>query len=139
MFTAEAWRIATGPIMAPGYLCIGDGRVMSVGCERNPWDGGLLADIVVAVPRPDALAGVRGYGGWQIDARGTYQGPTDEALSRRGAMLTTTRLLIPISAGELVTPLEAPGVLAVSDAKAAVRRLAKLLNERIIPIFAAFD
>lgn len=140
MFARAAWQVATSPVMAPPYLDWTAERVQSVTPALSEHDESLIAQVQVAVPRPAALAEVRGFAEW---ARGNcrnpgYHTPYDDAVARRPAMLTSTTLVFAIEPGELYRPQDAPE-LTVRDAKRAVKRLAALLDERVAPIVAALD
>jgi hypothetical protein len=136
-FAIEAWRVATGPIMAPAYLRIGDGRILAATCGRNHFDGNLLADVTLAVPRPAALTRIAGYGEWDVDLHNNHLEPSEEDLGRGPVMLTTTRLMLPVPTHELFAPRKAPARLSLADASAAVRRLARLLSDQVTPILNA--
>lgn len=140
-FAAAAWDVATGPIMAPGYIQTGDGRITSTVCSRNNWDGTLLADITLATPRPAALAGLIGYTDWErpFGFDGAMSGPSEASVAKWPAMLTTTRLLLPIPTVHLHVPQDAPAEVSTLDAKASVQALAAVLNEALAPVLAALD
>jgi hypothetical protein len=48
-FASEAWRVATTPVMSPGYVrchpCVRSARV-----EVNPWDASLMAAVEIIIP-----------------------------------------------------------------------------------------
>lgn len=140
-FAAAAWQVATAPIMAPPYLGWTAERVQSVTFTGSEDGAALIARVQVAVPRPAALAEVRGFADWDRGDRWNrgYHTPADAALARRPAMLTSSLLLFEIGAGELYVPLDAPEALTVADAKASVRRLAELVTARMAPIMSAID
>lgn len=140
-FAAAAWQVATSPTMAPPYLDWTADRVQSVTFTGSEHAAALIARVQVAVARPAVLAGVRGFGDWDRGDRWNrgYHTPADDALSRRPAMLTSTLLVFHIGAGELYVPADAPAALTVDDAKASVRRLAAVLDDRMAPVLAALD
>lgn len=137
-FAAVAWDIATGPIMAPPYVRTGNPRILSATCCRNNWDGSLLADITLAVHRPTELRRILGFADWDLDSfRDAYLEPSEQALANRPAMLTTTRLLLPIPTGRLHAPKDTPATVSTPDAKDSVRAVAAVLNEQLTPILHA--
>lgn len=140
-FAAAAWQVATSPIMAPPYLDWTAERLQAVTFTGSEEGAALIARVQVAVPRPAALAEVRGFADWDRGDRWNrgYHTPADDALARRPAMLTSSLLLFEIGAGELYVPQDAPEALTVADAKASVRRLAELVTARMAPIMSALD
>ncbi|MCP9954691.1 hypothetical protein [Actinomadura madurae] len=48
-FAAAAWRTATGPVMAPGYVRY-HSRVLGARVERSQWDGSLIAAVSLVAP-----------------------------------------------------------------------------------------
>lgn len=141
VFTAAAWQVATSPLMAPPYLVWTAERLQSVSLTHSEIDAALIARVLIAVPRPSALASVAGFGDWDRGDRWNpgYHIPYHDRLSRRPGMLTTTALMFHIPAAELHTPTDAPERLTVADAKASVKRLAKLLDTRCAPVLVALD
>ncbi|TDD98093.1 hypothetical protein [Actinomadura rubrisoli] len=143
LFARSAWQVATSPTMAPPYLDWTAERVRSVDFTFSERDGSLIAHVQVAVPRPAALAGVQGFADWARDAswqdvRG-YHLPEDAAVMRQPAMLSSTLLLFHLPATDLYLPQDAPDQVSVRDAKCAVKRLIRVLDERLAPVLAALD
>ncbi|NVI93153.1 hypothetical protein [Actinomadura sp. BRA 177] len=140
-FTAAAWQVATSPVMAPPYVAWTAERLQSVALDSSEIDDALIARVLITVPRPSVLASVAGFGDWDRGDRWNrgYHIPDHDRLSRRPAMLTTTALMFHIPAAELHTPADAPDRLTVVDAKASVKRLAKLLDDRCAPVLVALD
>jgi hypothetical protein len=140
LFSRAAWEVATSPIMSPPFLDWTAERVQEVAFSLSEHDASLIARVQVAVPRPAALADVRGFAEWDRGERWNrgYFEPYGDALARRPAMLTSTTLLFAIPRCELYAPQNAPE-LTVRDAKQAVKRLAAVLDERLAPIVAALD
>ncbi|GLZ05286.1 hypothetical protein Acsp03_27520 [Actinomadura sp. NBRC 104412] len=138
-FARAAWEVARSPIMSPPYVTWTSERVQSVTFAVSGYDGrSLIARVQMAVPCPQALVEVRGFDGWTRPRWSTsYEPPEDAALAERPAMLTTTHLLWSIPPEQLHTPADAPAELTVADAKAAVKRLGRLLDERLAPVLAA--
>jgi len=140
-FAAAAWQVATSPTMAPPYLGWTAERVQSVSFIPSEHAPALIARVHIAVPRPAALDGVRGFVDWDRGDRWNrgYHAPGDAALSRCPAMLTSTLVLFHIPAGELHVPADAPAALTVHDAKASVKRLAERLAARLAPVLTVLD
>lgn len=140
-FAAAAWQVATSPTMAPPYLDWTAERLQSVSLAHSEHAPALIARLQVAVPRPAALAGVRGFGDWDRGDRWNrgYHTPDDAGLSRRPAMLSSTLLVFHFDAADLYAPTDTPDRLTVADAKASVKRLAALLDARTAPVLAALD
>lgn len=139
-FAAVAWDIATGPIMAPPYVRTGNPRILSATCHRNNWDGSMLAHITLAAPRPAELRRIAGFREWdRVGYDHDYAEPSEDALSKWPAMLTTTRLLLPIPTSRLHVPKDAPATVSTSDAKDSVRAVAAILTEQLTPILHALD
>ncbi|WUI00950.1 hypothetical protein OHR68_03770 [Spirillospora sp. NBC_00431] len=140
-FAAAAWRVATSPTMAPPYLDWTAERVQSVTFTHSEDGAALIARVQVAVPRPAALAGLRGFGDWDRGDRRNrgYHLPDDADLARSPAMLTSALLLFPIPAADLYAPADAPDQATVTDAKRSLLWLAALLEARIAPVLTALD
>ncbi|WP_021592038.1 hypothetical protein [Actinomadura welshii] len=137
LFSRAAWEVATSPIMSPPYLDSTAERVQSVTFAFSEHDGSLIGRVQLAVPRPAALAGMRGFADWDR-WNGGYHEPYDDAVARCPAMLTSTMLLFTIETGDLWRPQRAPD-LDVRDAKRAVKRLAAVLDARLSPVVRALD
>lgn len=112
-FAAFAWRIGTGPVMAPGYVRYLR-RVISAQVERNDWDGSLTANVELATGWPAALRNEHSWrvGGmywrdWQQD-HGRYVGPYGEQLTKAPFLLCTSRMLFPVPMDRLPSPPAGP-------------------------------
>lgn len=137
-FAATAWRIATSPVMSPGYVRYAD-RVLTAGLARSYWDGSLLAAIDLAVATPPGLARTAPGGGYWRGWSGEFTGPTDEEVTRQPYALTTTRLMFTVPAGGLpVAPPREPSVVEVEGAAhRAVAVLVRELNAALAPVLVA--
>jgi hypothetical protein len=153
-FAAAAWEIGSSPIMAPGYVQYGGGRVLTARMMISPEHETLLARIELAVPAPPVLVKYHRlhereqWNGWECDDRGRYYPPDEADLARRTTILTTAQIVVPVPVEQLHTPaaeLQQPGALMrhadllTAEAKAAVHRLVFLLNARIAPLLQALD
>lgn len=141
IFTQTAWTVATSPVMSPAYLDWHIERIQSVTCTGSEHGDALIARVQLAVPRPEPLRNVRGFQEWN---RGSsfanlsgYYPPLDDDVAHRPAMLTNTTLVFHIPATQLHAPADAPDELTVRDAKAAIKRLGTLLEERLAPVLKA--
>ncbi|WP_051812608.1 hypothetical protein [Kitasatospora sp. MBT63] len=130
-FAAIAWLVATGPIMAPGYVRI---RPDLHALTTFVADDHRLA-LRIAVPlrhhtltrRPTrTLDWERQHNPWHDQRWACFDGPE---LADRPALLVTADLLIPVPDRLLITPTTTrPGTTLTRDAKAAVRALAGYAN-----------
>lgn len=144
-FAALAWRAATPPVMAPGYVryhhLISDARVY-----RSSWDGTLAASVSVLTPPPATLAQLRGWQSWQIELRdGNHVPiePSEREIVRRsphitGYALTTTVLEFALHDVVLPEIPAAPASPAVArTAAVAVGALVGALNDIVTPVIDA--
>lgn len=116
-FARTAWRIATGPILAPP-LVRRHPRVIDVELQRSDWNGEMLADVRLISGRPQPLANARTsdgayYRDYELDAWNQYEGIGEEDLTRNAYLLTDVRLLWQLPIGKLPVIREVP---ASSDA-----------------------
>lgn len=98
-FAATAWRVATGPIMVPGYVRCHP-RILTTELEPSSWDCSLLAQVDLITPWPRPLTDSRRWMAatdrgwwrdWQLEFGGTYYAPTDEDLTKAPYLLTSAR------------------------------------------------
>lgn len=127
-FAALAWKIATGPIMAPGYVRRGWPRVQGVSFGYH--EDGLLTRVEIDAPLPVELAKLSGYRSWEVED-GAYWEPT-----RFPALLATVTSLHVIPR-ELIPAVADPTRPDTRVAKDVVRSLVFRLNEHLQPIMAA--
>ena len=120
-FASLAWAIATGPIMAPGYVRVRE-DIRSVTCRRDD-SGQLTADIEVRVDH-GALAGDC-RPGWEWSDWAWRRGHLAEPAPER-AVLLTAHVLVPFSGHVLHDP-RGHG-FEVDDARQAVATLVGLVN-----------
>lgn len=160
-FAAEAWRIATGPVMVPGYVRCHP-KVLNAEVERSEWDGSLLASVDLIAPWPQALQRSREWrdGKWWRDwpsetlgGDESYRWPSGQDLAASPYLLASASLRFAVPAGQLPRPPARPAftelhgpqptrddlrVLA-ETAQRSVEVLAAELNRVIIPVLAALD
>ncbi|KAB2351603.1 hypothetical protein [Actinomadura rudentiformis] len=137
-FVRSAWQVATPPVLT-GYTEWTAERVQNITCTNSEHDGSLIVRVQIAVPRPRALDNLPGWADWDRHNFGDpgFYTPYDDDLARRPAMLTSILLLVNIPNHQLYTPQAAPGQLLVDDAKAAIHRLAALLDAHLAPVLDA--
>lgn len=134
-FTVLAWRVATGPVMAPPFVLF-PRRVSNVRLERNDWDGSSILRVDLITGRPQALQDAktsdgRRYRGWPTKYNGDYEPIGDREISSGPYLLPTAEVLLPVSAGTL--PRAGTGEL-LDDALAGVGAMVRLLNQEIGPL-----
>lgn len=148
-FAATAWRIATGPIMAPGYVRIHP-RILGVDLERSDWDGSLLACVDLITPPPHALQSSSEWGGgkwWRswpsesLSSREAYYYPSGEDLAKDPYILPSVslRFLIPDDR-VLAPPADHPSLPELQHAaQHCVKALVDELNASITPVIEKLE
>jgi hypothetical protein len=111
-FAALAWRIATGPIMAPALVC-SHPRVMSVDLARSGWNGEMTGDVRLVSPRPKLLDNAKTadgayYRDYRLNAFDEYDGIGQDDLTRNSYLLTEVRLLWQLPEGKIPVIKETP-------------------------------
>lgn len=133
-FTAWAWRIATPPVMSPGYVEIRPD--LSVTFDRDE-DGDPVVKVVVPLPhRALAREHRPGYevSDWEAPyGRGErYPKLWGPAYVKRTAVLASATMLVPAKDWDLFLPSDHAEQL-VDDAQFAVETAARLINEYVGP------
>jgi hypothetical protein len=101
-----AWRRATGPVMAPGYVRMHP-RVRSASLGISDWDGSLIAAVDLIAPQPKDFRYLRSDRGTWKDwpAEGwrdlRYHEPYGDELDGKCFLLTTIGLRFTVPAGDL--------------------------------------
>lgn len=145
-FACTAWRTATGPVMAPGYVRMHP-RILSAQIVRNDWDGSLAADVSLVMPQPEPLRHMPLYGtparlgstwqDWPAEhpwGRGeVFCEPSGEDVTQRSYLMASARLCfsLPDTQAALAVPhpgFAEPGVTE-REAREAVEILVDALNE----------
>ncbi|MFD5564980.1 hypothetical protein [Kitasatospora griseola] len=126
-FAFTVWRIATAPVMSPGYV---RHRPDLHGIDLVPYSEDLDVAVRITVPlRHHQLAAPVDHrlADWQRDVWATADGFTALAEPRhtgRAALLTTATLLLPVPDHVLIAPTATePGRKMTSQAKDAVTAL----------------
>jgi hypothetical protein len=142
-FASIAWRIATGPIMAPP-LVRSHPRVVDVALGRSNWNGELIADVRLVSPRPKQLATARTANGdwWRdqhLNSWDEYDGIGEQELSHGAYLLTEVRLLWQLPAGTLPVVKEVPAGQGARFRQAVecLEVLVEVLNREVRPVIEA--
>jgi hypothetical protein len=133
-FTIAAFKVATGPIMSPGYVRW-HGRVRDYGATWSDHDGSLLLSVTLAVPSPLRLPW--DWRGWERDFHDRYLEPND----RHPVSLARLELRWPVGTDQLPTPRppRRPGVPNLADAAGAVAVLVDQVNDTVGPVLADLE
>ena len=135
-FAVAAFRVATGPIMSPGYVCWHP-RVLDhqVGRGENPEPGRLVAKVTLAVALPLWL----GSPWWSWTER--FGNPWREPDDDRHAALARLVLRWPLPVASLPHPGKParPGLPDLGDAQASVRALVAAINDTASPVLAELE
>ncbi|GAA0929785.1 hypothetical protein [Nonomuraea longicatena] len=137
-FACAAWRLAVPPSLSPGYVRW-DRRVLDAACERNTWDGTLLARVRLVSPLPEQLTRSRtwwrdrGWQGWQ-ELFGQYVEPSQQDLARNPFLRATLLVEVPVPLAELPPEPEGPHDRVEESAQRAVTVLARELSAALDPI-----
>lgn len=134
-FAVSAWRIATPPVLAPGYVRHHP-RVSESQVDYNTWDGTLIGRAELVTGRPPALHPA-GWRDWPAE-HDYYLEPSERELTEGPYLLTCTRALFPLPMDRLPEP---PG--GQDDAADVARRTVAILvaeMDRIVaPLIAALE
>jgi hypothetical protein len=135
-FAIAAFRVATGPIMSPGYVAW-DPRVQDYKVSRgeNPEPDRLVLQVTMATSLPLWLGGP--WWSWMERFGYHWREPDDD----RHAALASLVLRWPLAASTLPRPQppRQPGVPNLADAKASVRALVDEFNATAGPVLAELE
>lgn len=143
-----AWERATGPVMAPPYVCEHE-RIIRATLSRSDWDGSLLARVDLMTAQPPNLRWLRSdddrgmWRDWPMQ-RDRYYEPGSDELARSPYLLTTASLRFTVPSGDLpYWPARYAGktlpdalVIACRESVAVVVRE---LNRAVGPVLAAIE
>jgi hypothetical protein len=135
-FAMAAFRVATGPVMAPGFVRWHP-RVCGCGVERSDHDGSLVVSVTLASPAPLRLPGWA-WRGWERDLFGDrFLEPED----RGPVALGRLELRWPLSVDQLHRPARprVPGRPNLVDAATAVAVVVGSVNHTAGPVLAALE
>ena len=157
-FAAVVWRIATGPVMVPGYVRMHP-KILKADVERSEWDGSLLACVDLITPWPHTLERSREWRDgkwwrdWPAETLGgyeAYQWPSGQDLANNPYLLASASLRFTVPPGQLPRPPARPAftelaptlptcddLRALADtAQQSVDVLVAELNRVIAPVLA---
>lgn len=132
-YAATVWRVATGPVMSPGYVQLNP-TVWSVMCRPGEESERLVIEIDVRIAWPQELRDheqLREWSTWSYDRVGDSRVMPPEAAM---AFLPSARLQLPIDGAALPAPSGSADVVA---AKRAVVVLCRIVNGIAGPVVAA--
>lgn len=143
-FAATAWRIATGPVMSPGYVRY-HRRVRAANLARSKWDGTLVATVSLVSPWPAALSADRSWQGksywrdWPTDPIGDehhFVEPMEQDVTRAPHLMATVTLAVPMPLAECKLPRapKSAGEQVVGLAEWAVSEVAMRLSAVVAPV-----
>ncbi|MER7952056.1 hypothetical protein ABTY59_32160 [Streptomyces sp. NPDC096079] len=141
-FALAAWRVATGPVMAPGYVRLRP-DLHGVRLHIDEWDGALYADVTFPLPQ-HFLKGPRipyEWRDWENDdfGFGDYRSMVEPRLENAvtPAVLTTTVVRITGRHWELVKPTAYEGPTLVQEARRALNSIVDHINREAGPQVAS--
>jgi len=148
-FAAQAWRVATGPIMAPGYVRRHP-RILSARLEYSYWDGSLAANVELITPWPQPLRqssqwikqiGHGWWHDWPMDFSDAYNDPSDEDLAKRPYLLASAALRFTVPSGQFAHPPSAePAAEELTElASQSVAVLVTELNRIVVPVIQTLE
>jgi hypothetical protein len=148
-FAEQAWRVATGPIMAPGYVRRHP-RILSARMEHSYWDGSLAGSVELITPWPQALRQSsqwmkqidRGWWhDWPMDFSDTCNEPGDDDLSKRPYLLASAALRFTVPSSQLPHPPSAePADEELTElASQTVAVLVTELNRIVVPVIQTLE
>lgn len=141
-FAAEAWRVATGPVMSPGFAQWRS-DLWQVTCRRAQESRDLVVDLEIRLPWRnlacrDRLARTR-LGDWEHVQ--PWGGGPDRLIEPReaDALLLTARYWLVLGAALLHDPADSRRAerVLLEDAQRAVAVLVDLINDRARDVVAA--
>jgi hypothetical protein len=133
-FAMAAVRVATGPIMSPGFVRWHP-RVCGHDTEQSD-DGLLVVSVTLAAPAPVRLPGWA-WRGWERGYRDRFLEPQD----RGPVALTRLELRWPLGSEQLHRPTRprVPGRPNLVDATSAVALVVGSVNHTAGPVLAALE
>jgi len=148
-FAAQAWRVATGPIMAPGYVRRHP-RILSARLEYSYGDGSLAANVELITPWPQPLRqssqwikqiGHGWWHDWPMDFSDAYNDPSDEDLAKRPYLLASAALRFTVPIGQFAHPPSAePAAEELTElASQSVAVLVTELNRIVVPVIQTLE
>lgn len=142
-FACAAWRAVTTPLAEPGYVRW-HRRILSASCERNYYDGSLVARLKIVSPPPAELTVSRtwwrdrGWHGWP-EVFGQFVVPAEEDLTKIPYVRPVLLVDAPLPLDDLPPAPEGPGDEAAEAARRAIVVLVRELNALVGPILDQLD
>jgi hypothetical protein len=142
-FTCTAWRLATPPISDPGFVRRHP-RVLTARCERNTWDGSLIAHVTLASPLPAALSSSRTWWrdrGWQEwpEIFGQFVEPTQRDLTKVPFIRPVLLIDAPVPLDDLPATPDGPDGRVLETAHRALSVVVRELNQLLTPVLARLE
>jgi hypothetical protein len=143
-FAVHAWAVATGPIMAPGYVRTRP-DLHRVTLHRDDYDGALYAQIVVPLRHGHISDSSRhfpyAWQDWQEDRswedNDGYSGLREPEPGKSPSVLATATVRVPgYDWPGLITPSAYEGATLVQEAQEAVAAVVVAINAEAAPIVA---
>jgi hypothetical protein len=142
-FAVHAWTVATGPVMAPGYVRTRP-DLRNISLHRDEDDHGLYAEIRVPLDHRQIGGGAKRFPyAWQdwVEDRGwgdtgEYAGVREPDDTKRLAVLASAVIRVPGREWSLVTPTAYEGRTLADEARETVARIARYVNEDASPVVA---
>ena len=134
-FAVAAFRVATGPIMWPGFARWHP-RVCGYGAARDDYDGRLVVSVTLATPAPVRLPGWS-WRGWDRDFHDRFLEPAD----RGPVALARLELRWPLDGDQLHLPARprVSGQPNLVDAMSAVAAVVGSVNHTAGPVLTALE
>ena len=134
-FAVAAFRVATGPIMSPGFARWHP-RVCGYGAARDDYDGRLVVSVTLATPAPVRLPGWS-WRGWDRDFHDRFLEPAD----RGPVALARLELRWPLDGDQLHPPARprVSGQPNLVDAISAVAAVVGSVNHTAGPVLTALE
>ncbi|MYW00215.1 hypothetical protein [Streptomyces sp. SID3343] len=136
-FGAWAWRVASGPIMSPGYVRVRP-DIEQIRIEVDYQEGGPIAIAEVPIHH-HALARRPRAQDWTIDPYGHQAGPyraVEEPSRKSLAVLVTATIVVPAGTWGLPEPVLTDGPALYARARAAIDALVQGVNADLAPRIA---
>jgi hypothetical protein len=146
----HAWTLATGPVMAPGYVRCHP-RIRQARLERSDWDGSLIAAIDVVTGQPGPLQALRSDDdrGWWRDwpsepnpwtGDSAWHEPSGQDLARSPYLLCQASLQFTVPQAGLARPPAQPGTpLLAAQCRDTVAALVRALSTIAGPVIGRID
>lgn len=142
-FAVHAWRVATAPVMVPGYVQVRP-DLNGITLHLDDDDGSLYADIRVPLRHHHIGGGPKrfpyAWQDWESDtdySGAEYRGLLEPRAMRKPSVLASAVVRVPGREWpHLVTPTAHEGPTLLAEAKEAVFTLAQHINDDAGPIVA---